>query len=147
MLILILKYLRKNLKILRIGLLISRKPKLMQKFNSITNNLKKMNMKRIWNVNVLSMVIGVMVIGALTAQAQDEAPITDEELMKYALVMDYANQEKDRLKVDYNAMIQAEELMGGGRRFKELKGAKGDEAKLAELEATPEEIEVFNKIE
>lgn len=104
-------------------------------------------MKKIWNMRVLSLLLGVMIFSALTAQAQDEISITDEELMKYALVMDYANQEKGRLKDDYNAMIQAEELMSGGRRFKELKGAGGDEEKLAELEATPEEIEVFNKIE
>jgi len=104
-------------------------------------------MKNIWNSHVLCMVLGVMAFCVLNTQAQDEISITDEELMKYALVMDYANQEKGRLKDDYNAMIQAEELMSGGRRFKELKGAGGDEEKLAELEATPEEIEVFNKIE
>jgi uncharacterized protein YicC (UPF0701 family) len=61
--------------------------------------------------------------------------------------MDYANLEKTRLKNDYNSLIQAEESMGGGRRFKELKSAAGDETKLAEIEATPEEIETFNKIE
>jgi uncharacterized protein YktA (UPF0223 family) len=60
--------------------------------------------------------------------------------------MDYADQEKERLKNDYNEMIQAEELMDGGRRFKELNSAGGDETKLAEIEATPEEIEVYNKI-
>ncbi len=104
-------------------------------------------MKRIWNLHVLSLLLGVMIICAINIQAQDEAPITDEELIKYALVMDYADQEKVRLKDDYNAMIQAEELMGGGHRFKELKAAGGDEAKLAELEASAEELEAFNKIE
>jgi uncharacterized protein YktA (UPF0223 family) len=80
-------------------------------------------------------------------QAQDEAPLTDEELKKYALVMDFADQEKAKLKDSYNAMIQDQELMAGGKRFKELKAAGGDEAKLSEISATPEEIEVFNTIE
>ena len=104
-------------------------------------------MKRNCNLNVLCMVFGAMIFCAISIQAQDEEPVTDEELTKYSLVMDYADQEKEKLKTDYNAMIQAEELMDGGRRFKELKGAGGDEAKLAEIEATPEEIEAYNKIE
>lgn len=104
-------------------------------------------MKRIWNLQVLGMVLGAMIFCAANIQAQDEEPLTDEELTKYAVVMDFADQEKEKLKTDYNAMIQAEELMDGGRRFKELKAAGGDEAKLAEIEATPEEIEAFNKIE
>jgi len=101
-------------------------------------------MKRILNSSWLTVA---MIFVVLNTQAQDEAPLTDEELKKYATVMDYADQEKERLKNDYNEMIQAEELMDGGRRFKELKDAQGDEAKLAEIKATPEEIEVFNKIE
>jgi uncharacterized protein YktA (UPF0223 family) len=108
--------------------------------------IKKSSMKRNWNLIVLNLALA-MIFGVLTTQAQDEEPLTDEELKKYALVMDYADQEKERLKNDYNEMIQAEELMDGGHRFKELKEAGGDEAKLAEIEATPEEIEVFNKIE
>ena len=103
-------------------------------------------MKRNWKLPVLSLVAGLMLLSFLNVQAQDEEPLTDEELKKYALVMDYAEQEKERLKNDYNELIQAEELMDGGRRFKELSAAGGDEAKLAEIEATPEEIEVFNKI-
>ena len=111
------------------------------------NRKTKRKMKRISTFNVLSMVLGMMICCAWSAQAQDEEPITDEELTKYAMVMDFADQEKERLKTSYNEMIQAEELMTGGKRFKELKSAGEDEAKLAEIEATPEEIEVFNKIE
>ncbi len=98
-------------------------------------------MKRKW------MLLLVMFFVISAAQAQDETPITDEELKKYALVMDFADQEKLKLKESYNAMIQAEELMAGGKRFKELKGAAGNEVKLAELKVTPEELDVFNKIE
>ena len=92
---------------------------------------------------VLALIFGLSV----EMQAQDEAPLTDEELKKYALVMDFADQEKAKLKDSYNAMIQDQELMAGGKRFKELKAAGGDEAKLSEISATPEEIEVFNTIE
>lgn len=111
------------------------------------NRKKRMKMKRIWNLHVLSMVCGATLFGVLITQAQDTEPVTDDELTKYALVMDFADLEKEKLKTDYNGMIQAEELMTGGKRFKELKGAGGDEAKLAEIEATPEEIEAFSKIE
>jgi hypothetical protein len=104
-------------------------------------------MKRTWNLNAWGIVLGVMMFSVTNTVAQDEEPITDEELTKYAVVMDFADQEKERLKNDYNEMIQAEELMQGGKRFKELKSANGDEAKLSEIEATPEEIEVFTKIE
>jgi hypothetical protein len=103
-------------------------------------------MKRILNLQVLSLLLGVMILGVVNTQAQDEEPITDEDLTKYAVIMDFADQEKERLKNDYNDMIQAEDLMDGGRRFKELKEVSSDSAKLAEI-ATPEEIEVFNKIE
>jgi hypothetical protein len=111
------------------------------------NRKKKRKMKRIWNLHVLGMLVGAMVLFTINTQAQDEEPLTDEELTKYAVVMDFADLEKEKLKTDYNSMIQEEELMDGGRRFKELKAAGGDEAKHAEIEATPEEIEAFNKIE
>ena len=102
-------------------------------------------MKRKWTYSfmVLAFIFGLSV----DLQAQDEAPLTDEELKKYAMVMDFADQEKAKLKESYNAMIQEQELMTGGKRFKELKAAGGDEAKLSEIGATPEEIEVFNTIE
>jgi len=103
-------------------------------------------MERIWNLRVLCSMLVIMMLGVVDAEAQDDEAITDEELTKYALVMDYADQEKERLKDDYNGMIQAEELMDGGRRFKELKEVADDSVKLAET-ATPEELEIFNKIE
>lgn len=103
-------------------------------------------MNGIWKLQALTCLMVVMVLGVLDANAQDEEPLTDEDLTKYALVMDYADQQKERLKDDYNNMIQAEELMDGGRRFKELKEVADDSVKLAET-ATPEELEVFTKIE
>jgi len=96
---------------------------------------------------LMSLLLVIFVGLSLNVQAQDEAPLTDEELKKYAMVMDFADQEKQKLKESYNAMIQEQELMTGGKRFKELKAAGGDEAKLSEISATPEEIEVFNTIE
>ena len=93
------------------------------------------------------MLMAFVVLSISQVQAQDETPITDEELKKYALVMDFADQEKLKLKESYNAMIQAEELMAGGKRFKELKSAGGNEVKLQEMGATAEEIDAFNKIE
>ncbi len=92
-------------------------------------------------------LVSIMITGVYALQAQDEEPLSDEELKKYALIMDYADQEMERLKESYNAMIQAEELMAGGRRFVELKEAGDDQAKLEEIGATAEEIEAYNRIE
>ncbi len=102
-------------------------------------------MKWNWKYTLLSLMLTAFCVTGV--QGQDEEPLTDEELKKYALVMDFADQEKEKLKEAYNASIQDNELMDGGRRFKEIQGADGDEAKLQEIGATPEEIEAYNQIE
>jgi len=62
-------------------------------------------------------------------------------------VMNTIDGMKNEMKIKYNDLIKGEELMKGGRRFKELKSAKGDETKLAEIKATEEEISVYNTIQ
>ena len=95
------------------------------------------------------LIFGVLVAIFITHHnvlAQD-IEVSDDELMKYAVVMNKIDSMKNDMKVKYNDMIKNEESMNGGRRFKELKSANGDEAKLAEIEATEEEIATFNGIQ
>ncbi len=78
-------------------------------------------------------------------QAQDEE-ISDEELQKYAQVMNTVDQMKQEAKDKYLEMIKSDELMAGGKRFNQIKKAKGDEAKLAELEVTEEEQAAYDSL-
>jgi uncharacterized protein YktA (UPF0223 family) len=96
----------------------------------------------IWSLGLL---IAVLTFNSQTL-AQD-TDITDDELKLYATVMAKIDGMKSEMKTKYNALIKDEPSMNGGRRFKELKTAKGDEAKLAAISATEEEITVYNKIQ
>ncbi|CAN5160361.1 hypothetical protein BH23BAC1_BH23BAC1_27870 [soil metagenome] len=78
--------------------------------------------------------------------AQDEE-ITDEELRKYAVVMDSIDAMKENIQTEYNAMIQEEELMQGGRRFVEIQQIGEDSVRLTELNVTEMEMEAFSKIQ
>jgi hypothetical protein len=78
--------------------------------------------------------------------AQDEE-ITDEELRKYAVVMDSIDIMKENIQTEYNAMIQEEELMQGGRRFVEIQKVGEDSVRLTELNVTEMEMEAFHKIQ
>jgi len=90
-------------------------------------------------------VVAILIVNSPAVAQEDE--ITDDELMLYATVMNKIDSMKEDMKVKYNDLIKSEELMDEGRRFNELKSAKGDEAKLAEISATEEEIVVFDKIQ
>jgi len=98
------------------------------------------------NLKITGLLI-LLLLSAVHVQAQDEAPLTDDELTKYASVMLFADTEKAKMGTVYNERIKGEELMNGGRRFKEIKDAKGDDAKLQELNVTEEELAVFNSIQ
>src|SRR5690606_26377214 len=76
-----------------------------------------------------------------------DAEINDEDLKKYAMVMDSIYAMKSNIQKEYNALIQNEELMAGGRRFVEIQSAAKDSTKLAELEVTDEEMMVYNNIQ
>ncbi len=94
---------------------------------------------------LLGMFVAVAALNN-TAMAQDDE-VTDEELKLYATVMNKIDSMKTDMQEKYNEMIKSEETMDGGRRFKELKKANGDETKLAEINATEEEIAAYNAIQ
>ncbi len=102
-------------------------------------------MLKVMKVFRLSLVLSLFV--SAIAFAQDDNVITDEDLMHYKAIVDAVDSMKAQMKEEYNDMIQAEELMQGGKRFKEIKQTKGDSLKLAELSVTQEEQAIFDKIQ
>ena len=94
---------------------------------------------------LFGVVVAMLIVNSPAVAQEDE--ITEDELMLYATVMNKIDSMKEDMKVKYNDLIKSEELMDEGRRFNELKSAKGDETKLAEISATEEEIAVYDKIQ
>ncbi len=92
-------------------------------------------MKTIKSAVLASLFLGLIL--ANSAKAQDE--ITDEQLRRYALLKEVIDLMKKDISTEINAMIKAQEGING-KRYVEISKTKGDEAKLAELNATDLEI-------
>ena len=81
-----------------------------------------------------SLLVAVIVsLVGNVAMAQD-AEITDADLRKYAILTKAIDYMKKDISIELNKMIKAQEGMTG-QRYKELNATKGDEAKLAAIEA------------
>jgi hypothetical protein len=92
------------------------------------------------------LVVMVGVISGSAAMAQDE--ISDLDLRKYAIMSQAIDYMKKDISIELNKMISAQEGMTG-KRYKELASTKGDEAKLAAIEAKDFEkqfLELTNKM-
>ncbi|ERM82965.1 hypothetical protein P872_04955 [Rhodonellum psychrophilum GCM71 = DSM 17998] len=86
----------------------------------------------------------------LSAQEVGDAAkeeITEEELMKYAVMEEstaaFLQEKQDNLV----EMIKTDEALGGAARYNEIKGAWGDAEKLAAINITEEETAAFQKIQ
>lgn len=89
----------------------------------------------------------LLIIGLFSASpvfAQDDE-ISDEDLRKYAILNEVIDLMKKDISVMVNDLIKSQEGMTG-KRFKELQGAKGDQAKYDELEAKEYEIKFMEII-
>ena len=91
------------------------------------------------------LVLGLVVMGFSTSSvfAQDE--ITDEQLRKYALLDEVITLMKKDISVEINELIKKQEGIDG-KRFKELSATKGDETKLAALNATDFEKQFLTNV-
>lgn len=95
---------------------------------------------------MLIVTIIISVFAGNLAIAQDE--ITDSDLRKYAILSQSIEFMKKDISIELNKMIKAQEGMSG-KRYKELAATKGDEAKLAAIEAKDYEkqfIALVNKM-
>lgn len=89
-----------------------------------------------------------MILAALTSPlfAQDaNAPITDEELNKYAVAMDSINELQTELSNTIKTMVTSNANITA-TRYNELYKVINDEGKLLEAQATPEEIEFVKSV-
>ena len=97
-------------------------------------------------IKMLIFTIMISVLAGNLAIAQDE--ITDNDLHKYALMSQSIQFMKKDISIELNKMIKAQDGMTG-QRYKELAATKGDEAKLATIEAKDFEkqfIELVNEL-
>jgi hypothetical protein len=83
-------------------------------------------------IKVLLLTAIMSVLAGSMVMAQDE--ITDGDLRKFAVMSQSIEYMKKDISIELNKMIKAQEGMTG-QRYKELAATKGDEAKLANIEA------------
>ena len=95
-------------------------------------------------VKMLIVTIIMSVLGGGFAMAQDE--ISDADLRKFAIMAQSIEYMKKDISIELNKMIKAQEGMTG-QRYKELAGTKGDEAKLAAIEAKDYELQFMGLVD
>jgi predicted nucleic acid-binding Zn-ribbon protein len=78
--------------------------------------------------------------------AQDSAAVTDEELKKYAVLMDSVEDMKASLLEEITTMVKSNEKITNAR-YNELSKIIDDEAKLAAAKATPEEVNFIKEVQ
>lgn len=88
-----------------------------------------------------------LTFGVAMAQEEEETPVTDEELKGYAVVMDSVDAMKENVKNVMAEMIKGNEELSTAR-YNELNDAvaKENDEKLAEMEATEEEIAFIKNV-
>ncbi len=84
-----------------------------------------------------------LMLGFQGVFAQDE--VTEEELKKYAVVMDSIDNMKEDLINTISEMVKNNEKVTAAR-YNDLSKIINDETKLAEADATPEEVEAIKEI-
>ncbi|EKB49403.1 hypothetical protein [Cecembia lonarensis] len=95
-------------------------------------------------------LLAFLMLGMISVQsyAQDESEeLTEEEMVKYAAMEAKVQAFIKEKQTTMEEMIKENETLGGGARYNEIKGAWGNDEKLAEIEATEEEKEAFAEIQ
>jgi hypothetical protein len=83
--------------------------------------------------------------GAVGTDSASSATITDEDIRKYAEVMDSVNAMKQELLGEITDKVKGNPKITVSR-YMELSKANGDEAKLAQLKATPDEVAFVKEV-
>jgi Asp-tRNA(Asn)/Glu-tRNA(Gln) amidotransferase C subunit len=90
------------------------------------------------------LLVGLLSINSYAQEAADEE-ITEEELKKFATMEDSVTAFYEKKNEEVIEMIKNHEVIEPGR-YNEIKDAWGDEAKLTEIEITPEEKTAYEGI-
>ena len=91
------------------------------------------------------LMMGLIAFAGLNNSIAQDVEITDEELKIYAVGMNKIDSIKGAESDQYKNLIKSNEVLKG--RYNKVKKAYGDEAKLAEIEATPEEIAAYEGLQ
>jgi hypothetical protein len=83
--------------------------------------------------------------GTVAADSASSSAITDEDIRNYAEVMDSVNAMKQELLGEITDKVKGNPRITVSR-YMELSKAGGDEAKLTELKATPEEVAFVKEV-
>lgn len=102
-----------------------------------------MKMKRLLNLLLVGLLVA-LTSNQVMAQ-EEETEITDEELRRYAVTMDSVERMKKNIVSWMTIQVEENEEITGAR-FNELSAVIGDSIKLAEANATAEEIAFINMI-
>ena len=82
----------------------------------------------------------------IALQAQDDTAITDEELERYAIMMDSIEEMKADLMAEITEMVKNNDSISVSR-YNDLFRIIDDEAKLQEANATAQEINAVRKVQ
>ena len=86
----------------------------------------------------------VLMFVASTASFAQEEEISDESLYRYAMMQEVITAMKKDISKEINQMIKNQDGMTG-QRYKELSATKGDETKLAAIEAKEWEVKFLTQ--
>ncbi|HRJ31893.1 MAG TPA: hypothetical protein PLV21_17685 [Cyclobacteriaceae bacterium] len=87
----------------------------------------------------------VLFLAVIFSEVSAQDAVSDEELKKYAIVMDSIDNMKKDLMETISEMVKNNEVISGAR-YNELSKIITDETKLAAAKATPEEIAAIKEI-
>lgn len=93
--------------------------------------------------DVLLSVVFLLIV--FSSQGQSENQYSEEELVKYATVMKWAEERKNEMTTTYNGWINSNEVISAPR-FIKIKNAQTDSLKLTQLEVDTEEMDAFDQI-
>lgn len=91
------------------------------------------------------LLLGIFSVQSFAQEASEE--VTEEEMVKYAAMEAKVQAYIQDKQTTMEEMIKNNEVLGGGARYNEIKGAWGNDEKLAEIEATDEEKAAFEEIQ
>lgn len=100
-------------------------------------------MKRVFVLAFL--LLGIFSVQSFAQEASEE--VTEEEMVKYAAMEAKVQAYIQDKQTTMEEMIKNNEVLGGGARYNEIKGAWGNDEKLAEIEASDEEKAAFEEIQ
>ena len=87
----------------------------------------------------------VLFVASVAVFAQEEKKVTDEELFRYATVIDSVNEMSASVRLKLEEMVKESPDISPSR-YNELSKIAGDEGKLAAAHATPQEIELLKHV-